>query len=413
MKTLIHYALSVLALALFFCVANHVDAVESFGLVEEKPTEGRSVASDCGCFMTSYTEKIPGTEISFEMVPIPGGEFLLGSPDGEPGRQPDEGPQVRVRVAPFWMGRCEVTWAEYHAFMNTYLVYKRLKELRLDPEQAKSLPAIKAYLDQESMDVDAVTSPTPLYDPDTTYTAGEELDQPAVTMTQFAAKQYTKWLSGISGRDFRLPTEAEWEYAARAGTTTAYSFGDDAGAINNYAWYYDNSDEQTHAVGSKQSNAWGLYDMHGNAAEWVLDAYSDTHYEQFKGKLIGSLEATRWPTRLYPRAIRGGSWLDELAPCRSAARHQSDDPDWNMSDPNLPKSPWWFTEEPAMGVGFRIIRPLEPLDAAAKKKVWEADTERIRQDVADRLTEGRASQSATDPRLPAAIEELFSKGLVD
>jgi len=397
---------------IFLNDANAAEPTPAVGLSKSKPTEGRSVAFADG-YMTEYSEQIPGTEITFRMVPIHGGEFLLGSPSSEQERQADEGPQVHVRVAPFWMGRCEVTWAEYHAFMKTYLVYKRLKELRLDPEQAKSLPATRAYLEHESMEVDAVTSPTPLYDPDTTYTAGEEPDQPAVTMTQFAAKQYTKWLSGISGLTYRLPTETEWEYAARAGTSTAYSFGDDAGAIDDYAWYYDNSDEQTHAVGSKQPNAWGLYDMHGNVAEWVLDAYADNHYEQFEGKLVGSLEATRWPTRLYPRVIRGGSWLDEPPQCRSAARHKSDDSDWNMSDPNLPKSPWWFTEEPAMGVGFRIIRPLEPMDAATKKKVWEADTERIRQDVADRLTEGRASQSAADPRLPAAIEELYSEGLVD
>jgi len=399
--------------ALFFCTTSYACALEPYGLVEEKPTEGRSVASDCGCFMTPYTEKIPGTEITFQMEPVPGGEFLLGSPDDEPGRQPDEGPQVRVRVAPFWIGRCEVTWAEYHAFMNTYLVYKRLKEMRFDPEQVKSLPAVKAYLEQESMEVDAVTSPTPLYDPDTTYTAGEEPEQPAVTMTQFAAKQYTKWLSGISGRDFRLPTEAEWEYAARAGTTTSFSFGADVAAIDEYAWHDGNSGELTHAVGSKKPNAWGLYDMHGNVAEWVLDAYAAKHYKQFENKLIDSNEATRWPTRLYPRSIRGGSWLDEPAQCRSAARHKSDDPDWNMEDPNRPKSPWWFTEEPSMGVGFRIIRPLEPLDTATKKKVWDADIERIRQDVADRLTDGRASQSAADTRLPVAIEELYSNGLVD
>ncbi len=395
---------------LFLDPSNAIEPTPAIGVVKQKPEAGHSVPFAEG-YMTEYTEQIPGTQVSFTMLPIAGGEFLLGSPNDEPERQADEGPQVRVRVAPFWMGRCEVTWAEYQEFMDMYLGYKRLKEMRFDQEEAKDLPAVKAYLAQESMEVDAVTSPTPIYDSDTTYTAGDEPDQPAVTMTQFAAKQYTKWLSGISGIDYRLPTEAEWEYAARAGTTTPFSFSGDSDAIDNYAWHEGNSDELTHTVGSKRPNAWGLHDMHGNASEWVLDQYDAKHYEQLKGKLIDSKEAILWPTRLFPRSIRGGSWLDEPTSCRSAARYKSDDPDWNMSDPNRPKSPWWFTEEPSMGVGFRIIRPLLPLDAETKKKVWEADIDRIRQDVADRLTEGRASQSPADPRLPAAIKELRSQDL--
>ncbi|MCA9230982.1 MAG: formylglycine-generating enzyme family protein [Planctomycetales bacterium] len=401
-----------------FCILithSHSHATEptlALGLSKEKPAESRSVPFAEG-YMTEYSEQIPGTEVRFTMVPIGGGEFLLGSPENEPERQPDEGPQVRIRVTPFWMGKCEVTWAEYHAFMKTYLVFKRLKELRPMQSEITALPAVKAYLEQESLEVDAVTSPTPIYDPDTTYTAGEDPDQPAVTMTQFAAKQYTKWLSGISGHTYRLPTEAEWEYAARAGTTTPFSFGTDASQIDDYAWYYDNADEQTHAVGSKRPNDWGLYDMHGNVAEWVLDEYESEHYGKLGAGLVECSEATRWPMRLYPRAIRGGSWLDEPSLCRSAARHKSDDPDWNLSDPNLPKSPWWYTEEPSMGVGFRIIRPLEPLDDETRKRAWDPDIEQIRQDVADRLTEGRGSQGAADPRLPAAIEELTSKELVD
>ena len=263
---------------LFSAFLHRSDAAEPSpapGLTKEKPKEGRVVPFAEG-FMTEYTEKIPGSQVTFTMVPIAGGEFRLGSPSDEPGRRPDEGPQVRVRVAPFWMGRCEVTWAEYQEFMEMYLAYKRLKEMRFDPDEVKSLPAVKAYLDQESMEVDGVTSPTPIYDPDTTFTAGDEPDQPAVTMTQFAAKQYTKWLSRISGIDYRLPTEAEWEYAARAGSTTAFSFGDDAGVSDAYAWHEGNSDELTHAVGGKQPNAWGLYDMHGNVSEWVLDQYDGT-----------------------------------------------------------------------------------------------------------------------------------------
>jgi len=415
LKLAVYYALFFLIFAFFIsaqpALADDVTATE-IGFVKTKPQEGFSVATDRG-YMTSYTVQIPGTEVTFEMVPIPGGEFLLGSPDGEAERRDDEGPQVRVKVAPFWMSKCEITWAEYHAYMAMYDAFKQFGDLRNDAEETKSLAAVKTYLEQESLEVDGVTAPTPLYDPDTAYEAGEDPDQPAVTMTQFAARQYTKWLSGITGKAYRLPTEAEWEYAARAGSTTAYSFGDDAASLAEFAWYAKNADDQTHAVGSKPANAWGLHDMHGNAAEWVLDEYAAEHYSTLKGASIDGAVATLWPKQLYPRVYRGGSWLDGPDVCRSASRQPSDDSEWSLSDPNLPVSPWWFTEEPSTGIGFRIIRPLDPPDEKMQKKIWEADVEDLQFDVAERLEEGRGTQSSADQRLPAAIEELRSAGLVE
>ncbi|MCH2114193.1 MAG: formylglycine-generating enzyme family protein [Pirellulales bacterium] len=399
------------------------------GIVADRPASGRSVAID-GHYMTHYTEQIPGTSISFEMIPIRGGDFLLGSPADEKGRRADEGPQVRVRVGASWIGKCEVTWHEYQAFMESYYAFKSLDSFRAElartgrlSGKAEPLKSLQLFLREESLEVDGVTCPTPLYDPDTTYSAGDEPNQPAVTMTQFAAKQYTKWLSGITGRQYRLPTEAEWEYAARAGTATAYSFGH-GHALDDYAWHAGNAGGQTHAVASKRANPWGIHDMHGNAAEWVLDEYDQRHYAQIagaedgsdiraQGRIVLASDAVRLPTRLYPRVIRGGCWFDEPARCRSAARHQSEDPEWNMSDPNLPKSPWWFTEEEATGVGFRIVRPWERIRPAQQESVWAADVERIRQDVADRLSEGRGTRCAADVRLPAAIGELEAAGLID
>lgn len=393
------------------------NVANSPGLVAEEPTDQPSVATDVG-FMVAYTEQIPGTDVNFEMVPIPGGEFLLGSPSDEAGRSEDEGPQVTVSVPPCWVGKCEVSWAEYKAYMNTYSGLKSLNSMRVEmrrfgeeTEKLAELPRVKNYLKNESLDVDGVTAPTPLYEPDVTYSYGEDANQPAVTMSQFAAKQYTKWLSGITTREYRLPSEAEWEYAARAGTTTPFSFAT-ANSLDEYAWYAENSDDQLNAVGTKLPNAWGLHDMHGNVAEWVLDEYEAAHYATL-GEKTTAQKAVKWPTQLFPRVIRGGCWFDEASKCRSAARHPSDDPEWTLSDPNLPVSPWWFTEEPASGVGFRVLRPLAPMSAEMKTKVWDADIADIEQDVADRLQEGRGTRSSANAELPTALQELDAAGMID
>ena len=364
------------------------------------------------------------------MVPIPGGEFTLGSPPEEAGRTEAEGPQVRVEVAPFWMGRCEVTWAEYKAFMDLYDSFKGLTSLRpllaadlaervADKNRRKVLlnrqkrflallsdaPELHRHLQAPPDGIDAITVPTPLYEPDFTFEVGDDDQQPAVTMTQYAAKQYTKWLSAVCGSFYRLPTEAEWEYACRAGTSTAFYFGDDPAALGDYAWYFDNSDEQTHQVGQKQPNAWGLYDMHGNVAEWTLDGFSEEGYASLQGLTQKAGEVVTWPTELYPRVVRGGHWDEDATGCRSAARMQSQDEDWKDVDPNVPLSPWWFTSDPARGVGFRLLRPLEPPKAADANKFWEADVDEIRDDVATRLDEGRGAQERVHVELPQAIRQ--------
>jgi formylglycine-generating enzyme required for sulfatase activity len=365
--------------------------------------------------MIPYVETLPGKEISFVMIPVRGGEFLMGSPEDEPDRNEDEGPQVRVKVEPFWIGRNEVTWAEYQSYMEMYNSFKQLQSLKMNRkdrqgdggnEQAWDLIEKNGWdgKTDEEPDVDAVTSPTPLYMADHTYMAGDQPNQPAVTMTQYAARQYTKWLSGITAHEYRLPTEAEWEYAARAGTETAYSFGDDPAELEAHAWIFDNSDYETHPVGTKTPNPWGLYDMHGNAAEWTLDEYAEDRYEKLGKGLVEAWGAVNWPTQLYPRVIRGGSWLDEAAMARSAARHKSEEDEWKLSDPNLPLSPWWYTEEPAMGVGMRLVRSTKELSDEDKQRVWEADAEDLRSDVKARLDEGRGAVGMASPSLPAAVK---------
>jgi len=390
------------------------------GIVATAPASGPSIKVDGG-YMVPYTEKIPGTDVSFEMIPIPGGEFLLGSPKDEADRNDDEGPQVRVKVEPFWIGKYEITWGEYRSFMAMYDAFKKIQRVATNPEEAigateKDLKLIQAHAWNNKLatdwNVDAVTSPTPLHDPTFTYGVGEAPNQPAVTITPFSARQYTKWISGVLGNNYRLPTETEWEYAARAGTTTPWSFGDDAGKLEEYAWIDSNGDSQTHPVGTKKPNPWGLYDMHGNVAEWTLDQYYPDVYAKLGKDTVDAKAAVRWPDKLFPRVIRGGSWLESPSMSRSAARQQSEDREWKLSDPNIPLSPWWFTEEPASAVGLRIIRPLAPLTADEKKRVWEADIEYLREDVDDVVRGGRGALGVADESLPATVEavEKINKG---
>lgn len=367
-------------------------ADEPMGLSKSKPSKGRYVETDKG-FMVPYTMNIPGTDANFSMEPIPGGTFTLGSPKSEANRKSDEGPQRVVTIAPFWMGKYEVTWSEYKEFMGLYSIFKdfQAKDIRLVDDDNK---------------VDAITAPTELYDPSFTFEFGEEPQQPAVTMSQYAARQYTKWLTAITGQQYRLPGEAEWEYACRAGTDTAYHFGNDASKIGEYAWFYDNSSEMPHEVGTKNPNPWGLHDMHGNVWEWCLDEYFEEGYARLKGDKLAGVSAIAWPTKAFPRVVRGGSWDDDAAACRAASKLASHDIDWKAQDPNLPLSPWWFTDDPARGVGFRLVRPLHELPKSEMVRYWEADVEDVQYDIQVRLEEGRGVLGLVDEQLPTAIKKL-------
>ena len=371
---------------------SNVTALGDDGITQEEPATGPYVKVS-SCYMVPYKTKIPGTDVEFEMVPIPGGTFLLGSPPGEADRKDDEGPQVEVIVEPFWMGKHEITWAEYSRFMGLYEVFKifQREKIRVVDDANRSL---------------AITAPPALYDPSFTYELGQDPAQPAATMTQYAAKQYTKWLSGITGHQYRLPLEAEWEYACRAGTKTAYYFGDTADDLADHGWFFDNADETTHPVGELKPNPWGLYDMYGNVAELVLDEYQESGYAHLKEKKLKALDTYVTPVKQYPRVCRGGHWDSDPEDCRSASRMASDDEAWKIQDPNIPKSPWWYTDYPSQAVGFRLLRPLNELPAAAMEKFWEADVPQTKQAVADRLSEGRGVLGTVNKDLPGAIEAL-------
>lgn len=282
----------------------------------------------------SYRQSIPGAEPVIEMIAIPGGQFLMGSPAGEKNRKPDEGPLHKVKLAPFYISQYEITWDLYELF-----VYH-------DYDPTRNSDSIDAF-------VDAVTRPTKPY-LDMTFGMGKE-GFPAIGMTQYNAIQFCKWLYTRTGVFYRLPTEAEWEYACRAGTKTPYSFGNSSSKLGDYAWYVSNSQEKTHPVGRKKPNAWGLYDMLGNAGEWTMDQYETDYYKKFKDSIADNPVAV--PVKLYPHVIRGGSYADAPAALRSASRGKSD-PRWKRNDPQIPKSNWWFPEAPF--VGIRIVRPVTP-----------------------------------------------------
>ncbi|MFM7245126.1 MAG: formylglycine-generating enzyme family protein [Planctomycetaceae bacterium] len=391
------------AALLIACLAgSQAPAAPTPGFVpgEARPTGDGPAIQVPGGWMVAYDETIPGTSVTFRMIPVPGGRFRMGSPEGEADRSTDEGPQVEVQVEPFWMGRCEVSWAEYKRYMAAFELFKAMRAAKIRPITPDN-------------EADAVTAPSTLYDPTTTFTNGEDDTLPAVTMTQFAARQYTKWLSGLTGRFYRLPAESEWEYACRAGTTTAWNSGDDVEDLDDSAWFVDNSDEAPHPVGQKAANAWGLHDMHGNVAEWCVDELVAGGYGRQAAlpQPVSVADSITWPQKLYPRVLRGGAYYDESAQCRSAARRGSrdaggtrEDPDWKDIDPNLPKSPWWYTEEPALGVGMRVVRPLAEPEIAVRRRWWEADVDSIRDDIKDRIQIGRGALGIVDPQLPAELE---------
>ncbi|NNE01022.1 MAG: SUMF1/EgtB/PvdO family nonheme iron enzyme [Pirellulaceae bacterium] len=399
-----HSLLHTLAICVFAlsCIANLSSVADADsptstpGIAKEKPAEGPSVKVDDG-YMVPYKVTIPGTEISLEMIPIPGGKYKMGSPQSEEDRNDDEGPQIEVVVDPLWVAKTEINWAQYKEYMKLYGIFKTFES-----------NGERTITDDNK--VDAITAPTELYDPSFTYEYGEEPDQPAVTMTQYSAQQFTKWLSRVTGQQFRLPTEAEWEYAARGGTQTAYYWGDTADEIEDYAWFFDNSDDGPAPVGSKKPNAFGLHDMLGSAAEWTVNGYTDDGYSQFADKQpVKATEMVTWPEFSSPCVVRGGSWEMDPPDLRAAVRLASDDDEWKSEDPNFPKSPWWFTSDPARGVGFRVFRSYTPLPSEKIVKFWEANAQDVQEDVQSRLDGGRGGLGLVDKTLPAAIKTLEEK----
>ena len=285
----------------------------------------------------TYKITIPNTTVAYTMVAVPAGEFQMGS--AAPAAKPDEQPQHPVRLDAFWMQAHEVTWDSYLMFMFA--------------DQAKETGHPDAI-------VDALSRPTAPF-LEMSFGRGNN-GFPAISMTQHAANKYAQWLSAKTGEYYRLPTEAEWEYACRAGTPT----GMPGGTVDDYAWYIKNSPMQPfitgnyHQVGTKKPNAWGLYDMLGNVMEWTLDQYAPYTAARQENPWVKSMTA-------YPHAVRGGSWNDDEARVSCTARVASD-ASWKRLDPQLPKSIWYMTN--AQWLGFRLVRPATVPSAEEMYRAW-------------------------------------------
>ena len=317
------------------------------------------------------TGKAKGRAASFEMVLIPGGTFLMGSPRDEKGRRPDEGPQHEVQISPFYLCTTETTFELFDLYLSEcgvarwsspcgdFIPDRYLKVLASDPAMPRNAARINNLAVRQIYSADAVRRATfRVWGADLGWGKGK---RPVMQVTWFTAVNFCRRASRKTGKRYRLPTEAEWEYACRAGSKTAYAFGDEPSKLGEYAWFEDNADEQTHRVAQKKPNAWGLYDMHGNVMEWCHDfcgpkAYSSRAEKAPVKNPLGprlpvgkDAELKEWHQRYH--VARGGSWQDPPQKLRSAARGR-EKPSWRYKDPQYPKSLWWLPEQGH--IGFRV-----------------------------------------------------------
>jgi len=299
----------------------------------------------------NYKEQIPTTDIDIPMIAIPGGTFRMGSNKKDAYSQPDEWPQHSVSVSSFFMSETEITWDQYWTFYA-----ETMSEGRTPPEVI--------YANNSRDDVDAVSGPTPPFgNPDQGWGMG---DRPAITMTHYAAETFCQWLSLKTGRHYRLPTEAEWEYAARGGTDTPYFFdgkparftekslrnrifGADTTNINRYSVYAANSRNRTQEPTRVHANPFGLKNMSGNVLEYCSDWYSEDAYAQTPDGAVDP----KGPASGTEHVVRGGSYSDDAVALRSAARGHTHHDAWLRTDPQNPKSIWWYSD--VKGIGFRIV----------------------------------------------------------
>ena len=323
----------------------------TFGNVSSAAKEVFTEATKVTEFRT-FTECIPKSSVSFNMITLPGGTFSLGSPVDEPFRKEDEGPLREVKLSPFFMGEIEVTWDEYLAFYGQTAAEGRTTDT-------------EGLRNNMAAETDAISGATPPYgQPDQGWGMGK---RPAISFSFHAAETYCKWLSQVTGKTYRLPTEAEWEYACRAGSQDPYFFpGDpkrfektglraklsknDTTVINTYVIFNGNSPTKTQTADRVKPNPFGLKNMAGNVAEFCSDWYQSDTYALYPE---GILMDPKGPEEGTEHVIRGGSFLSTADALRSAARDFTKTDSWMKTDPQMPKSIWWYSD--CFHVGFRVV----------------------------------------------------------
>lgn len=316
----------------------------------------------------NFKEFIPDSPVSFNMIAIPGGTFKMGSPVDEAFRKENEGPVREVEITPFFMAEIEVTWNEYLAFYA-----QTAKEGRsTDTEGLRNT---------KTSETDAISGATPPYgQPDQGWGMGM---RPAISFSFHAAETYCKWLSSVTGKSYRLPTEAEWEYSCRAGTTGPYFFGgdprkfektgimaklskNDTAVINSYVIFKGNSPAKTQTPERVMSNPFGLKNMGGNVAEFCSDWYQADTYSKYPE---GIVKDPKGPDEGTEHVIRGGSFLSTADDLRSASRDYTRTVSWLQTDPQIPKSIWWYSD--CFHVGFRVVCEFDEKTGNSEKIVTD------------------------------------------
>jgi formylglycine-generating enzyme len=338
------------------CIKCHIDAGHyhegilhaanvGFGTGDQLPDTLYTAPAEVTAF-GDFTETIPYSAVSFTMRAIPGGSFLMGAGAGDRFAEPDELPSREVTVSPFFMGETEVTWDEFLVWYSQTSGEGRTTDVGM----------------REG--IDGLSGATPPYgNPDQGWGKGR---RPAITMTWYAAEKYCEWLSVVTGKRYRLPTEAEWEYAARGGAEGPYFFGGevkdyaevglrakllgvDTAVISSYAVYIQNSGGRTQLPDAVRANPFGLKNMLGNVAEFCMDIYVEDAYSRVPGPVTDPLVTEGGEERV----VRGGSFLSNAVELRVSDRSSTSHDAWMKTDPQIPKSLWWYSD--CDHVGFRVV----------------------------------------------------------
>lgn len=338
------------------CIKCHIDAGHyhegvlhaanvEFGTSEELPDTAYMQPAVVEAF-EDFTERIPLSAVSFNMKAIPGGTFTMGAGEEDKFARPDERPEREVTLDPFFMSEIEVSWEEYLTWYSQTSGEGRTTDIGM------------------LEGIDGLSGATPPYgNPDQGWGKGK---RPAITMTYYAAEKYCEWLSVVTGKTYRLPTEAEWEYAARAGTTGPYFFegevkdyadaglraklfGVDTSVINTYAVYMQNSEGRSQLPGAVRPNPFGLKNMLGNVAEFCQDIYIEDAYAQYPGPVSNPVVLAGGEEHV----VRGGSFHSGAVDLRVSGRGKTNHDAWLRTDPQIPKSLWWYSD--SYHVGFRVV----------------------------------------------------------